>query len=477
MKFIFPFLLALLPTLAFSQTIYPSLNISLLGQLDPCSTVNWVAPGSNTKYSGVIGWVDQQDNKEYAIIGGTDGYYFIDVSNPTSPVLKHFESGINQNCLWREMKTYGKYCYMVSDDDAPNGMIVADLSYLPDSIHVISKGSTILSRSHTVFIDGNKLYCGYVHFSDTSTTNESMCVYSLNDPEHPAFLRSLNSDDNSVWSVHDMWVQDDTVFASCGYEALNLYHYDTIQNKFNKLANFSGYVQAGYNHSSFRTANKKTLVFADEVPANTVLKILDVSDLNNMTILDTIKSNQGATPHNPYILGDTLCFVAYYQDGLYIFDIHDPTNVSVVGFFDTHPQNGLNNGYPTSPTTYMGAWAAYPFLPSRNILVSDMQNGLFILDASQVDIGVKEDKSASKINFSVFPNPANEKISVNISNCKGSGLITLTDLAGRKLYAQRHDFNSLLNNFELNISGFSSGIYFVSLESGNKIITKKIVRE
>ena len=267
-----------------------------------------------------------------------------------------------------------------------------------------------------------------------------------------------------------------TVFASCGYDGLHIYHYDEIQNKFFELASYTGYVQAGYNHSSFRTADKKTLVFCDEVPTNTVVKVLDVSNLSNLTLLDTIKSNQGATPHNPYIVGNDFCFVAYYQDGLYLFNISNPSNVYVAGYFDTHYQNGLNNGYPTSPSSYMGAWAADPFLPSGNILVSDMQNGLFVLDAKPAGVGTQSNSIDKKISAKLFPNPATENINIQLLNYKGKIDIEIFDVQGKSVLSESKNTNDIIFNFELNTKKLSDGIYSLKISGENFTLNEKFIK-
>jgi hypothetical protein len=45
--------------------------------------------------------------------------------------------------------------------------------------------------------------------------------------------------------------------------------------------------------------------------------------------------------------------------------------MSEVAFFDTYPANDGRN--------FDGAWSVYPFLPSGNVLVSDVSNGLYVL--------------------------------------------------------------------------------------------------
>ncbi len=60
-----------------------------------------------------------------------------------------------------------------------------------------------------------------------------------------------------------------------------------------------------------------------------------------------------------------------YERGLTILDISDPSSPFQAGFFDTYP--ALNT------TNFNGAWGVYPFLPSGNVLISDIQRGLFVL--------------------------------------------------------------------------------------------------
>ena len=67
-----------------------------------------------------------------------------------------------------------------------------------------------------------------------------------------------------------------------------------------------------------------------------------------------------------------IMYTAHYHDGVYIHDISDPNNPILVAFYDTFD--------PTHYNSYMGAWGVYPFLPSGNILVSDMQTGLYVFE-------------------------------------------------------------------------------------------------
>ena len=70
-----------------------------------------------------------------------------------------------------------------------------------------------------------------------------------------------------------------------------------------------------------------------------------------------------------------LLFVSWYQQGLAVFDIADPTHPILVGNYDTWP----------GPSYEVfgggdGDWGVYPFVGLDRVLVSDRATGLYILD-------------------------------------------------------------------------------------------------
>ena len=87
----------------------------------------------------------------------------------------------------------------------------------------------------------------------------SMAVYSLTNPASPALIRTLNQDIPSINYVHDMYVRNDTIFASAGYQGLRILRLNT-NNTFSSLGSLTTYPGSGYNHSSFLTSNAQTLV-------------------------------------------------------------------------------------------------------------------------------------------------------------------------------------------------------------------------
>ncbi|MBK8195368.1 MAG: carboxypeptidase regulatory-like domain-containing protein [Lewinellaceae bacterium] len=117
------------------------------------------------------------------------------------------------------------------------------------------------------------------------------------------------------------------------------------------------------------------LLVADEV-SNGFVSVWDLSNLDDVRQTSRFrpKGLSGSIPHNAFIL-DNYAFVSWYRDGVMMLDLNRPENIVQVGQFDTSPLSG--NGFN-------GSWGNYPYLKSGNILVSDIENGLFVFTPTYV---------------------------------------------------------------------------------------------
>lgn len=448
---------------------FPAQNITMLSNFDVSSVPS--EPTFGIRYNGIWGWHDGA-GKEYGFIGATNGVFIVEVTNPTTPVQRDFVPGCVTNCIWRELKTYNNYLYMVSDDGGPNCLQIADLSYLPDSVHIVYQSDSIFRRSHTIYIDGDKLYCGYVT-GGIFGGSTSMAVFSLSNPTLPLFLRNLLDDDPSIGQVHDMYVRNDTVYASAAYDGLQIYRFDTVANQFTKLASLTNYPFSGYNHSSALTSNSHTLIFADEVNPGLPLKAYDITDLQNMTFGSTFRSTptSTATPHNPFMVNDHDLVVAYYQDGIQLFDASNPANVVRTGFFDTSPNNGAGLPNPN----YSGCWGAYVDLPSGLILASDMQNGMFVLDASSI-LATPTITSENTI-VSAYPNPAKDILKLNLNAHTNELVITIYNITGTLVSTKNVMVNnSVSTTVSLDVKDLTDGVYVVKITGTNYSAVQKFTK-
>ncbi|MBP6402407.1 MAG: choice-of-anchor B family protein [Bacteroidia bacterium] len=445
-----------------TQAQYDHHNINLLGKFnDPSVTPE---PTYGIRYQSCYGWVNPNDGREYGIIGSTSGTYIIEVSDPSNLVQRDYVPGRHVDCIWHEFKTYGNYLYIISDDGGNNSLQIADLSFLPDSVAIVYDGTSVFTHAHTLYVEGDKMYVASV---SKPGDYSSMNVYSLANPTLPVLLRRLDQDYPVINQVHDMFVVNDTVYASCGYDGLHIYKFDETTITFQEIGNLTSYPDQGYNHSSYLSTDHSTLYMCDEVPDGMAIKVVDVTDVANPAVATTFSSNAGNTPHNPYVQ-DNLLVMANYQDGIYIYDITTPTSPALQGFFDTHPQNTPGT-YP-SPA-YAGAWAAYTNLPSGVILASDMQYGLFVLDISPI-LGINNSPAASQ-NLVIYPNPASTNIKIKVQQDLGNSFtVKFSDLSGR-IIREYSNATASHSELSLDVSDLSSGMYFVEIRNGENKFTGK----
>ena len=100
--------------------------------------------------------------------------------------------------------------------------------------------------------------------------------------------------------------------------------------------------------------------------------MLDFSDLDNPIIHFDYYGPTLAIDHNGYVVGDNY-YLANYRAGLRKIDISqiDSKVMTEVGFFDTFPSSDGSG--------FSGAWSVYPFFNSQNIVISDINRGLFVV--------------------------------------------------------------------------------------------------
>lgn len=453
-----------------SQTFAAS-NFTLLSNISP-------ETGTGAKYSACWGWTQPISNKEYAIACSKNGTYFIDVTNPTTPTVSAYVPGTSSNGTWRETKTYQNYCYVVSDDGNSTGFQVINMSTLPATVTLVSSNSTLFKRGHACWVDGNKLYVSGVTYT---TGSSSMDVYSLANPASPVLLRRLNQDYPSISYVHDEFVRNDTIFASCGNQGLNVFKYNSGLNTFTQLGSLTSYTGSGYNHFSAWTPNGQTLVMLDEVPASLPIKIVNVSNLSNMNVVATTNQFPQTTPHNPWVVNNQYCFISSYQDGTQLYDISNPSAPFLAGYFDTYYQGGGNNNIWTG-SAYDGQWGLYPYFPSKNIFALDRQNGVFMIKTHLYQNATTDVKSNQISNFdlTIYPNPAINDLQFNlpITAFDNDLQIKIYDSQGKIVSQKSNSEITMVNTIsrKINVSELSNGLYYFNLSvNGETIASKKIV--
>jgi hypothetical protein len=244
------------------------------------------------------------------------------------------------------------YLYAVCDQGSSTLQII-DLSNLPNSVTIIYNTDSLISTTHNIFIDtlNKKLY----------TTSGK--VFDISDPINPSFLFHMG------FFYHDLYVENDTGYFNCFSNGLQIYEMTTNSPQY--LGSLTSYPDQGTNHSGWK---KDSIYLMADENGGLSLKVIDVSDLNNLQVIALFNSGvlpSPAVPHN-LIIQDNFVYVSYYCDGLQVFDISNPNNPIKAGYYDTYPSIYCSG--------FKGNWGVDPLLPSGIILVSDVQSGLFVLE-------------------------------------------------------------------------------------------------
>ena len=152
-------------------------------------------------------------------------------------------------------------------------------------------------------------------------------------------------------------------------------------------------------------------------------------------------------------------YSAYYYDGIYAWGIEDPSDPVLLGYYDT--------SVLPHQISYEGAWGVYPFLSSGNILVSDMQTGLWVFS---LDTSLSTDEKQSGPTLNVWPNPASEVIRVQSGTKLES--YSITNINGQTVQAEQ-----ALNGNRIDVSHLPSGIYILNVSTPEGSAHRKILVE
>lgn len=82
-------------------------------------------------------------------------------------------------------------------------------------------------------------------------------------------------------------------------------------------------------------------------------------------------------------------------------------------------------------------------------------------------------KTISKVNVNVYPNPAQNALTTNLSSNTAIEQIQLVDMHGKVVYTEA--VNTVAYNKTIDTSAFSPGVYYLKVISGNEVVNHKVV--
>jgi choice-of-anchor B domain-containing protein len=419
-------------------------------------------------WNELTGWVDTSTGKEFIIMGSIDSIYFFDVTDPAQIKLCDVRWGLNR-AINRDMEVYGHHVYCVSDNAPAGKLQIFDLSYLPDSVHMVYESNEFGHNTHSLFINPHSKRL-YMCINRKGTSLIGMDILSIDTPDKPSYLGTLQTSPSACQRVHEVYVKNDTAYCSCEYRGLYVYDLTDLSNQQLLGGIVPPYPYNGYNHTNWVDSSNQYIAFTDEVPQGQPLKVYRIRELSDMTYLTHFNTNPGATPHNVFWVGTTL-YVSWYHDGVYMLDMTNPRTPVVKAYYDTYPQNALGDY-----RGFKGCWGVYPFFPSGNIAASDMSNGLFML---RYDTTVKLSAPLAIFNtdeINVYPNPFEQYIDINFpDHTSNTVTVQISDIQGRVLY--NTSVKRTNDTERINIADeLKPGMYLLTIKNEQFTVTKKITK-
>lgn len=342
----------------------------------------------NNELANLWGYADGSGN-EYALVGTQKGISIINVTVPTSPTLVIDINGPFSD--WREIKTFGSYAYVVTEGQAgpKKGLMIINLAALPniDTNNVnhirIYNGdgaiNNLLNKAHALHVDEST---GYLYLYGSNLNGGRPLILNLNgNPYFPTYAGYVNTNITGANYnyVHDGYVNGNMLYA--GHIYGGFFSIVNTTSKTNPVLLATQNTPTLFTHNTWLSGS--TLFTTDE-NSGSFLAAYDVSNVDNIRLLDKIQSNpgSGSIVHNTYTINN-YAVSSWYKDGFTIVDAARPENLVQVGNYDTYP-GGSGNGF-------FGCWGVYPYLPSGNIIASninDVPNSstgkLFVLTANYV---------------------------------------------------------------------------------------------
>ncbi len=306
-------------------------------------------------------WGYAAGGKEYALVGGRNGLIVTDVTAPNTPAQIVQIAGPASD--WREIKTYQNFAYVATEGGG--GLQIVNLANLPASNLTVTTytggGLTpaAINTIHALQVDETK---GFLYLYGTNLVSGKALVFDLNaNPAAPVYKGYYNG----VGYAHDGYVNNDTMYVghiNAGLVSIVDMTVKTgVNNQIGIPLGTPFATPLNFSHNTWRYGN--TLFTTDE-KNNSNLAAYDISDFSDIKLIDKIQMNPGSSAivHNTYIRNG-YAITSWYTDGVSIVDASRPDNLVNVGKYDTYTNTG---------TSFNGAWGVYPFLPSGNILISNI---------------------------------------------------------------------------------------------------------
>jgi hypothetical protein len=292
----------------------------------------------------------------------TDGLKIIDTADPAHPVeVGHWRRSGNGYSNDVKLVDTGAKRYAVIADSPVDVVDVTD----PTSPTLAAE---IQEDAHTVFVeerDGHR----YAYFGNY---NGKAPVYDITDPAAPVRLVRY---DFGASLLHDLMIDHGVAYLNAWERGFVVVDFTTPTAPV-VLGDWPQ-TPTRTSHSSWATtAGGRKIALHGEEAYGAHLDIVDVDPASPafMQSIGTYKTRDHVSIHNVMARGDRAYFT-YYQDGVRVLDLADPTAPVLLGYYNTWDPQG-----PDSTSDFFEGAVGLDLDPARDLIfVADSPRGLLIL--------------------------------------------------------------------------------------------------
>ncbi|MBA2692128.1 MAG: choice-of-anchor B family protein [Rubrobacter sp.] len=329
----------------------------------------------------IWGWTDPATKKDYALIGLDDGTGFIDISDTKRPVYLGKLPTQTASSIWRDIKVYNNHAFVVSEARG-HGMQVFDLTRLRGQTEpqtwTVDAHYAEFGNAHNIAINEDT---GFAYPIGSNTCEGGPHVVNIQNPTAPTFAGCIDEDGYThdtqvvVYNGPDERFQGREIAFSSNEDTLTIVDVTDKENP-RQLSRLP-YDGATYAHQGWLTEDQSHFLLGDEVDElrlghNTRTYIFDVSNLTDPVNTANHTAETEAIDHNLYIKGNYV-HQANYRAGYRLLDGSNIENgeLTEVGFFDIYPAD--------DDAQFNGAWSNFPYYDKNIVVVSGIEQGLFVL--------------------------------------------------------------------------------------------------
>ena len=343
-------------------------NMTLVGEWEGPASDPWPqAYTLNVRHHGTAAY----------LVHDNDGLRIIDLADPAHPAdLGHLAPAFPASEYYNDVKVVetadgAVYALLASNG---RGVVVADVTDPTAPVEVTSFPAPPVSGGgvnvHTLFVEGDRVYLANLDVGGIE-------IYDIADPTRPVPLGAYVYPDAGALGgfVHDLFVQDGVAYLN--YWSVGFVVVDAADPAHPALLGVFDDYPRRTSHSNWVTeaGGRRIAIHGDE-DFDAHVRIIDV-DPDSPTVFTEIGSYQTrpqVSVHNIMATGG-LALVTYYQDGLRVLDLADPTSPVEIAHFATWP--GAASGYGGS---FYEAAIGVDYDAERDlILVADTHRGLLVL--------------------------------------------------------------------------------------------------